>query len=44
MNSGSYSIIPTNLEKLGVVERRLRLASSCSKSVAASLIPKGSAM
>ena len=44
MDSGSYSIIPTNPEDFGVVEWPLRLASSCSKNAIASLISEGSAV
>ena len=42
MDSGSHSIIYTNLEDFGVVERPSRLASSRSKSAIASLISEGS--
>ena len=44
MDSGSRSIIPTNSEDSGVVEWPLRLASSRSKSVIASLISEGNAV
>jgi hypothetical protein len=44
MDFGSYFIIPTNLERLGIIEQQLRLVSSCSKSMAAFLIPEGSTM
>ena len=44
MDSGSRYTIPTNPEKLGVGEWQMRLASSCSRSVAASLIPEGNAI
>ena len=44
MDSGSYSIIPTNLERLGIVGWQMCLAISGSKSMVASLSSEGSAM